>query len=107
MAQITEQTNKAVRIPALEHNKTRARHCKIIGTLGPASSTPEVLRELIAAGLNIVRLNFSHGDHDMHLRNIEAVRQIARDTGNTVAILQDLQGPKIRCGKLINDQMTI
>lgn len=98
---------KNLRLPMLEKSQAKPRHCKIIGTLGPASSNPEVLRALIEAGLNIVRLNFSHGDHETHLRNIETVRQIARDTGHTVAILQDLQGPKIRCGKLLNDQMSI
>jgi len=85
----------------------RRRHCKIIGTLGPASSSEEVLRELIEAGLNLVRLNFSHGDHSTHLKNIELVRRLAKETGKTVGILQDLQGPKIRCGKLIGDKMAI
>lgn len=102
------QFSKTIRIPALEYNEAKApRHCKIIGTLGPASSDPEVMRELIEAGLNIVRLNFSHGDHEDHLRNIENIRRIAKETGRTVALLQDLQGPKIRAGKLIDGQMII
>jgi pyruvate kinase len=78
------------------------RHCKIIGTLGPSSSDEETLRKLIHAGLNVARLNFSHGDHQMHKKNIELVRRLSQETGHTVAILQDLQGPKIRCGKLLN-----
>ena len=78
------------------------RHCKIIGTLGPSSSDEKTLRALINAGLNIARLNFSHGDHEFHKKNIELVRRVAAETGHTVAILQDLQGPKIRCGKLLN-----
>lgn len=77
------------------------RHCKIIGTLGPSSSSEVVLRNLIESGLNIARLNFSHGDHEMHKRNIDLVRRLSLETGRSVAILQDLQGPKIRCGKLI------
>ncbi len=84
-----------------------SRHCKIIGTLGPSSSDEATLRELIDAGLNIVRLNFSHGEHAMHLKNIEMVRKICRETGYQVAILQDLQGPKIRAGKLIGGRMDI
>lgn len=78
------------------------RHCKIIGTLGPSSSDEATLRKLIHAGLNVARLNFSHGDHQMHKKNIELVRRLSQETGHPVAILQDLQGPKIRCGKLLN-----
>lgn len=88
----------------LDEGAKNVRHCKIVGTLGPASSNEETLRALIAAGLNIVRLNFSHGDHATHLKNIEMVRRISRELGRNVAILQDLQGPKIRVGKLINDK---
>jgi pyruvate kinase len=83
------------------------RHCKIIGTLGPSSSSEEVLRELVNAGLNIARLNFSHGDHEFHKKNIELVRKVSADTGHPIAILQDLQGPKIRCGKLLNGGIEI
>lgn len=76
------------------------RHCKIVGTLGPASSDEKVLRDLIDAGLDIARLNFSHGSHDQHRRNIELIRRLAREAGRHVSLLQDLQGPKIRVGKL-------
>ena len=86
---------------------TQVRHTKIIGTLGPSSSDEETQRKLIDAGLNIARLNFSHGDHDTHLKNIQSIRKISRESGRPVAILQDLQGPKIRVGKLIGDQMTL
>jgi len=77
------------------------RQCKIIGTLGPSSSNEETMRELVKSGLNIARLNFSHGEHESHLKNIEMLRRISKDTGQTITILQDLQGPKIRAGKLI------
>jgi len=83
------------------------RHCKIIGTLGPASSDDATLRELIESGLNIARLNFSHGDHAFHLANIERIRRLSRETGKNVAILQDLQGPKIRVGKLSNGELEL
>lgn len=83
------------------------RHTKIIGTLGPSSSDYETQVKLVEAGLNIARLNFSHGDHDTHLKNIQSIREISKETGKTVAILQDLQGPKIRVGKLIGDKMEI
>ena len=83
------------------------RHCKIIGTLGPSSSNEEILRQLILAGLNIARLNFSHGDHEMHKKNIDLVRRLSIETGQPVSILQDLQGPKIRCGRLLGGGIDI
>lgn len=90
-----------------KNSKSPMRYTKIIGTLGPSSSSYEIQKSLVEAGLNIARLNFSHGDHDMHAKNIESIRKIAKETGKSVAILQDLQGPKIRVGSLINDQMTV
>jgi pyruvate kinase len=81
----------------------RPRHCKIVGTLGPSSSDEKVLRELVEAGLDIARLNFSHGSHETHRKNIELVRRISRETGRHVSILQDLQGPKIRVGKVLGE----
>ena len=91
----------------LEEGFDKVRHTKIIGTLGPASSDEDTLRELIAAGLDIARLNFSHGEHATHLKNIEMVRRISAEMGRNVGILQDLQGPKIRVGKLIGDAITL
>lgn len=76
------------------------RRTKIVGTIGPASSSPEVLEELIRAGLNVARLNFSHGTHDDHRATYEKVRAAEAKVGRPVAIMQDLQGPKIRLGKL-------
>ena len=76
------------------------RRTKIIATLGPASATDTRIRELIAAGVDVFRLNFSHGSHDGHAAMIEKVRRIANDAGRIVALLQDLSGPKIRIGKL-------
>lgn len=75
------------------------RRTKIVATVGPASSSPEVLRALIEAGATTFRLNFSHGTHDDHQRSIRLIRQISFELNQPVGILQDLQGPKIRLGK--------
>ena len=76
------------------------RRTKIVATLGPASNTYEKIRDLIAAGLNVTRLNFSHGSHENHAEVFAMVRKASAELGKPVAILQDLQGPKIRLGKL-------
>jgi pyruvate kinase len=76
------------------------RRAKIVGTIGPASDSPEVLRKLIAAGLDVARLNFSHGSHEQHARTIAAIRDAAASAGRPIAILQDLQGPRIRIGNI-------
>jgi pyruvate kinase len=76
------------------------RRTKIVAPIGPASCGPDVLERLIRAGVNVVRLNFSHGDHEGHRQVIEAVRALAARTGEPIAILQDLSGPKIRIGTL-------
>lgn len=73
---------------------------KIVCTLGPSSSDAASIGALIDAGMDVARLNFSHGDHETHARNIRTVRELAEKKGKSVAILQDLQGPKIRTGKL-------
>ena len=73
---------------------------KIVATIGPASASPDVIRQLIKAGVNVARLNFSHGVHEQHARTVETIRGIAQDLGKPVAILGDLQGPRIRIGAL-------
>ena len=75
------------------------RATKIVATLGPASSDPAVLERMFRAGVDVVRLNFSHGTADDPAKRVELVREASRATGRTVAILGDLQGPKIRVGK--------
>src|SRR3989304_1609187 len=72
------------------------RKTKIIATLGPSSDTPERIEALIEAGMNVARLNFSHGTHDYHAELLARVRQAAAKLKKPIAILQDLQGPKIR-----------
>ena len=69
-----------------------------MATLGPASSTPEVLGGMVEAGLDVVRLNFSHGEKADHLARFELVRSVAAERNRNLAILVDLQGPKIRVG---------
>lgn len=76
------------------------RKTKIVCTIGPATSSPEMLEKLIKAGMNVARLNFSHGSYDEHLEKITLIRQISEKIGRTVGILQDLSGPKIRIGKI-------
>ncbi len=76
------------------------RHTKIICTIGPASSSRESLRELILAGMDSARLNFSHGSSSEHAEKIHAIRDISEELGKPVAILQDLAGPKIRVGHI-------
>ncbi|MHB8692878.1 MAG: pyruvate kinase [Solirubrobacteraceae bacterium] len=76
------------------------RRTKIVATIGPASREPEVLVRMVEAGLDVARLNFSHGDREMHAENAERVRQAAATVGRQVAILQDLPGPKLRVGPI-------
>src|SRR5689334_14028634 len=79
------------------------RQTKIVATLGPACESAAVLRRMVAAGVDVVRLNFSHGDHEQKRELISAVRRIALELDKPVSILQDLQGPKIRVGVLRGD----
>ena len=78
------------------------RATKIVATLGPASSTQDVLNRMLAAGVDVLRLNFSHGTAADHEERARLVRDAARSLGREVAIMADLQGPKIRIGKLAN-----
>ncbi|MBP6628819.1 MAG: pyruvate kinase [Kofleriaceae bacterium] len=77
---------------------------KIVCTLGPASSSPERIGELIEAGMDVVRLNFSHGSHEDHARMLATVRSEAQKRGRAIAVLLDLQGPKIRVGRFATGQ---
>lgn len=83
------------------------RATKIVATIGPASRDPQVLGQMIDAGLNVVRMNFSHGSHDDHRETFEMVRSIAKKKGVTIGILQDLQGPKIRVGRFVDGAITL
>ncbi|HEY7125147.1 MAG TPA: pyruvate kinase [Ktedonobacterales bacterium] len=83
------------------------RATKIVCTIGPASRSEEVLERLILAGMNVARLNFSHGTHEEHAEVVARVRRISTKLGRAVAILQDLQGPKIRTGSLLNQRPVV
>ncbi|MCY4444131.1 MAG: pyruvate kinase [Proteobacteria bacterium] len=83
------------------------RRCKIIGTIGPASQNEATLVELVQAGLDIARLNFSHGSHEDHLKTIQLIKRVSEITHKSITILQDLQGPKIRCGTLLGGKVML
>jgi pyruvate kinase len=76
------------------------KQTKIVCTLGPASAEEDVLRQLVKSGMNVARLNFSHGSHEYHSERMKMIRTISEEEGHPIAILQDLQGPKIRVGIL-------
>ncbi len=78
---------------------------KIVATIGPASSTPEVLRQLVEAGVSVFRLNFSHGTHEEHSAVVSHIRTVSREMGRHVGILQDLCGPKMRLGSIPGDMV--
>lgn len=84
------------------HDLEKRKRTKIVATIGPASEKEEVLRAMIRAGMNVARINFSHGKHDEHDRRITMIRQIAAEEKAVVAILADIQGPKIRIGTVLN-----
>jgi pyruvate kinase len=81
-------------------------HTKIVATLGPASRSEQTVRRLIEAGVDVFRLNFSHGTHDDHSETLERIRRIAEQAGRNVAVLQDLAGPKIRLGTIPGDEVS-
>jgi pyruvate kinase len=83
------------------------RQTKIVATIGPASADESMLRELLKAGVNVCRLNFSHGTHEDHEKVLERVRRLEVELGRPVAVLQDLCGPKIRTGKLPGGQVEL
>jgi pyruvate kinase len=85
----------------------RKRTTKIVATLGPASSSPEVLTRLVEAGIDVVRLNFSHGTADDHRGRVETLRTLIDRSGRTVGIMADLQGPKIRVGKFAGSKVLL
>ena len=80
---------------------------KIIATIGPSSSSYDTLKEMIKSGVDVVRLNFSHGEHQDHKNTIVNVRKISDELGTPITVLQDLQGPKIRVGKLSEESILL
>jgi pyruvate kinase len=88
----------------MERTKKRT---KIVATIGPASRSPEKLRAMVDAGLNVVRLNFSHGTHEDHGLTIDMVRKVSSEAGVPIAVLQDLPGPKVRTGSLADGASSV
>ncbi len=87
---------------SIQYNKT-----KIIATMGPATSSVPMLKKIIRAGVDVCRVNFSHGDWDTHLEVVNNIRQANKELGTSVAILGDLQGPKLRIGEVENNSMLL
>ena len=85
----------------------RSRRAKIVATLGPASSSPEVIRQLFLAGVDVFRMNFSHGDFESHAARFRMVRDIEREFDRPIGILADLQGPKLRVGKFAHGHVIL
>ena len=85
----------------------KRRRTRIVATLGPASAAPAVIEELVRAGVNVFRLNMSHGDHEGHRRLYESVRDVERRLGAVIAVLADLCGPKIRTGAFVGGSITL
>src|ERR1700729_2782292 len=83
------------------------RRTKIVATIGPASRDPDTLERMVAAGLDVARLNFSHGNREIHAENADRVRAASAAVGRPVAILQDLPGPKLRIGPLVDDRVEL
>jgi pyruvate kinase len=90
----------AVDPSAASNNRPADRRAKIICTVGPACNSEAILRDLMRLGMDVARLNFSHGTHEEHAQNIERLRRVAKEENRTICILQDLQGPKIRTGRM-------
>jgi pyruvate kinase len=85
----------------------RYRQTKILATLGPASGSPEMMRKLFEAGVDVFRLNFSHGSHEAHQKNVETARAMEKEFGRPVCLVGDLQGPKLRIGRFKNDSIDL
>ena len=83
------------------------RQTKIVCTIGPATDSPDMIPRLVEAGMNVARLNFSHGTHEWHARVVSSIREISAELSTPVAILQDLSGPKIRTGAIASSSATV
>ncbi|MGL4503189.1 MAG: pyruvate kinase [Planktothrix sp.] len=80
---------------------------KIVATIGPASKSPEIIRQMLHAGMNVARLNFSHGSYEDHAEMVKLLRQVAQECDSPITLLQDLQGPKIRIGHLPSEEIEL
>ena len=80
----------------------RNRYAKIVATIGPSSSDEAVIRKLFKAGVDIFRMNFSHGSHEDHAERLAMIRNIEKESGRPIGVLADMQGPKLRVGTFAN-----
>ena len=87
--------------------KITAPKTKIVCTIGPASESPDVMKQMIEAGMNVARLNFSHGDFAAHKKVIENLRAASESLGRRIAIMADLSGPKMRIGKFASEPIDL
>src|SRR5438094_10552736 len=85
----------------------RHRNAKIVATLGPASATEEMIQALFLAGVDVFRLNFSHGTHDQHRERLQQIRNVERSVGRPIGVLADMQGPKLRVGTFASGPVTL
>ena len=85
----------------------RHRNVKVVATLGPASSTYDMICQLFTAGADVFRLNMSHGEHEVHARCVADIRTLEKEFGRPTTILGDLQGPKLRIGSLTDNLVTL
>jgi pyruvate kinase len=92
---------------SLSKDAINGKRTKIVATIGPSSSDEATLRRLIQDGMNVARINFSHGDHATHGETIERIRKVAKEENTVIAILCDMQGPKIRIGKVANEPLML
>ncbi len=83
------------------------RKVKIVATVGPSSSDPETLSQLVAAGVNVFRMNFSHGSHAEHAARYRAIREVEKQSGSPLGVMVDLQGPKLRLGAIPGEEISI
>lgn len=91
----------------MTHIRIDGKRTKIVATIGPTSSDEATLRQIIRRGVDVARINFSHGEHETHSKTIDDVRRIAQEEGVVVAILCDIQGPKIRIGKIAQEPLVL
>src|SRR5260370_1251149 len=93
--------------PDVHRSPRRRRAAKVVATLGPASSSPEAISALFQAGVDVFRLNFSHGTQDDHRQRLDAIRALEEKTGRPIGVMADLQGPKLRLGTFEGGKVTL
>src|SRR5438270_3822157 len=98
---------RSTKAAAAQPATRRRRAAKVVATLGPASSTPETISALFQAGVDVFRLNFSHGTQDDHRQRLETIRALEEQTGRPIGVMADLQGPKLRLGTFEGGKITL